>query len=42
MLYDPPSNDQGISGVFDSDADFISVVRIIDLIDENAVIYCLY
>jgi type I restriction enzyme R subunit len=39
MLYEPPFtdlNDQGISGVFDNDADLIKVVRIIDLINNNA------
>ena len=39
MLYEPPFtdlNDQGISGVFDNDADVIKIVRIIDLINGNA------
>ena len=39
MLYSPPFtdlNDQGISGVFDTDADLIKVVKIIDTINENA------
>jgi len=39
MLYEPPFtdlNDQGISGVFENDADLIKVVRIIDLINNNA------
>ena len=41
MLFEPPFtdlNDQGISGVFDNDADLIKVVKIIDLINENAVV----
>ena len=41
MLYEPPFtdlNDQGISGVFDDDADLIKIVKIIDLINENAVV----
>ena len=41
MLYEPPFtdlNDQGISGVFDNDADLIKIVKIIDLINENAVV----
>ncbi|GGG88529.1 restriction endonuclease subunit R [Polaribacter pacificus] len=39
MLYEPPFtdlNDQGISGVFENDADLIKVVRIIDIINQNA------
>ncbi|MEN8885252.1 MAG: DEAD/DEAH box helicase family protein [Winogradskyella sp.] len=39
MLYEPPFtdlNDQGISGVFDMDADLVKVVRIIDSINGNA------
>lgn len=39
MLFEPPFtdlNDQGISGVFDNDADLVKVVSIIDLINENA------
>ena len=39
MLYEPPFtdlNDQGISGVFDKDADVIKMVKIIDMINENA------
>jgi type I restriction enzyme R subunit len=39
MLYEPPFtdlNDQGISGVFDNDADLVKVVRIIDTINNNA------
>ena len=41
MLYESPFtdlNDQGISGVFDNDADLIKIVKIIDLINENAVV----
>ena len=41
MLYEPPFtdlNDQGISGVFDNDADVISIVKIIDHINENAMV----
>ena len=41
MLYEAPFtdlNDQGISGVFENDADLIKVVKIIDLINENAVV----
>jgi type I restriction enzyme R subunit len=41
MLYESPFtdlNDQGISGVFDNDADLIKVVKIIDLINDNAVV----
>ncbi|OAD46015.1 restriction endonuclease [Polaribacter atrinae] len=39
MLYESPFtdlNDQGLSGVFDNDADVIKVVRIIDMINSNA------
>ena len=39
MLYEPPFtdlNDQGISGVFDNDADLVKVVKIIDIINSNA------
>ena len=39
MLYESPFtelNDQGISGVFDNDADLIKVVKIIDVINDNA------
>jgi len=39
MLYEPPFtdlNDQGISGVFDDDADLIKIVKIIDFINGNA------
>lgn len=38
-LYESPFtdlNDQGISGVFDNDADLIKIVKIIDVINENA------
>ena len=41
MLYESPFtdlNDQGISGVFDNDADLIKIVKIIDLINDNAMI----
>ena len=41
MLYEAPFtdlNDQGISGIFENDADLIKVVKIIDLINENAVV----
>jgi len=41
MLYEPPFtdlNDQGISGVFDNDADLIKIVKIIDIINSNAVV----
>jgi len=39
-LYESPFtdlNDQGLSGVFDNDADVVKIVRIIDLINDNAV-----
>ena len=39
MLFEPPftdQNDQGISGVFDNDADVAKVVKIIDEINSNA------
>ena len=39
MFYESPFtdlNDQGISGVFDNDADLIKIVKIIDLINDNA------
>lgn len=39
MLYEAPFtdlNDQGISGVFDDDADLIKIVKIIDVINKNA------
>ena len=39
MLYEPPFtdlNDQGISGVFENDAELIKVVKIIDSINVNA------
>ena len=41
MLYESPFtdlNDQGISGVFGNNADLIKVVKIIDLINDNAVV----
>jgi type I restriction enzyme, R subunit len=41
MLYESPFtdlNDQGISGVFGNDADLIKIVKIIDLINGNAVV----
>ena len=41
MLFQPPFtdlNDQGISGVFDNDADVIKIVKIIDGINGNAVV----
>jgi len=41
MLYEATFtdlNDQGLSGVFDNDADLIKIVRIIDLINGNAVV----
>lgn len=41
MLYESPFtdlNDQGISGVFDNDADLIKIVRIIDVINGTAVV----
>ena len=31
-------NDQGIYGVFDDDAEIVKVVRIIDEINENAIV----
>jgi type I restriction enzyme R subunit len=39
MLFEPPFtdlNDQGLTGVFENDADVIKIVKIIDLINENA------
>ena len=39
MSYQSPFtdlNDQGISGIFDNDADLIKVVKIIDTINHNA------
>jgi len=39
MLFEPPFtdlNDQGISGVFDNEGDLIKIVKIINLINENA------
>lgn len=41
MLYEPPFtdlNDQGISGVFESDADLVRIVKIINLINNNAAV----
>lgn len=41
LLYEPPFtdvNDQGLSGVFDNDADVFKVVRIIDSINQNALV----
>ena len=41
MLYQPPFtdlNDQGISGVFDNDADLVKIIKIIDLVNDNAMI----
>ena len=41
MLYESPFtdlNDQGISGVFDNDADLMKIVKIIDFINGNAVV----
>ena len=41
MLYQPPFtdlNDQGLSGVFDQDAILVKVVKIIDEINENALV----
>lgn len=41
MLFEPPFtdlNDQGLTGVFDNDADIIKIVKIIDLINGNAVV----
>jgi len=41
MLYEPPFtdlNDQGISGVFDNDADLVKIIKIIDLVNDNAMI----
>jgi len=41
MLYESPFtdlNDQGLSGVFDNDADLIKIVKIIDHINGNAVV----
>lgn len=40
MLFEPPFtdlNDQGLTGVFDNDADVTKIVKIIDLINNNAV-----
>ena len=41
MLFEPPFtdlNDQGLTGVFDNDADVIKIVRIIDIINGNAIV----
>jgi len=41
MLFEPPFtdlNDQGLTGVFDNDADVIKIVKIIDVINDNAVV----
>ena len=41
MLFEPPFtdlNDQGLTGVFNNDADVIKIVKIIDLINGNAVV----
>jgi type I restriction enzyme R subunit len=41
MLFEPPFtdlNDQGIDGVFDDDADLVKVIKIIDAINENAMV----
>ena len=41
MLFEPPFtdlNDQGLTGVFDNDADVVKIVKIIDLINGNAVV----
>ena len=41
MLFEPPFtdlNDQGIDGVFDNDADLVKVIKIIDAINENAMV----
>lgn len=41
MLFESPFtdlNDQGLSGVFDEDAILAKVVRIIDEINENAIV----
>ena len=40
MLFEPPFtdlNDQGLTGVFDNDADITKIVKIIDLINNNAI-----
>ena len=40
MLFEPPFtdlNDQGLTGVFENDADVTKIVKIIDLINNNAV-----
>ncbi|NNK40525.1 MAG: DEAD/DEAH box helicase family protein, partial [Winogradskyella sp.] len=41
MLFEPPFtdlNDQGLTGVFENDADVINIVKIIDIINGNAVV----
>ncbi|MTE25497.1 type I restriction-modification enzyme R subunit C-terminal domain-containing protein [Winogradskyella ouciana] len=41
MLFEPPFtdlNDQGLTGVFENDADVIKIVKIIDLINGNATV----
>ena len=41
MLFQSPFtdlNDQGIDGVFDDDADLVKVIKIIDEINENAIV----
>lgn len=41
MLFEPPFtdlNDQGLTGVFENDADVIKIVKIIDIINGNAVV----
>ena len=41
MLYESPFkdlNDQGIDGVFDDDAEKVKVIKIIDEINENAIV----
>ena len=41
MLFESPFtdlNDQGIYGVFDADAEIVKVIKIIDEINENAIV----
>ena len=41
MLFESPFtdlNDQGIDGVFDDDAEKVKVIKIIDEINENAIV----
>ena len=41
MLFESPFtdlNDQGIDGVFDDDAEIVKVIKIIDEINENAIV----